>query len=222
MKWCYMKVDNDMMRRIPLYFKYLQNIPQNIQALKLNAIAKDLSIPSKTVKGDIQILLGIERFREINREELFQAVYQHMLCKSASAVVLVGVGKIGKALLGYAGFSVYGLDILAGFDINEQLIRKGVSGKPVYPVNELEAICHRLNAKIAIIATPGISAQATCDALVRAGIVAIWNFSSVQLKAPSHMMIFNERMTDTLRSLAAYANTITQCDMSTDVQIGKD
>lgn len=217
-----MQVDNDMMQRIPLYFKYLQNISPKIETLKLNTIVNDLIIPSKTVKGDIQILLGIERFREINREELFQAVYQHMLCKSASAVVLVGVGKIGKALLGYAGFSVYGLDILAGFDINEKLIRKGVSGKPIYPVSEVDTICHRLNAKIAIIATPGISAQAACDALVRAGIIAIWNFSSVQLKAPSHMMIFNERMTDTLRSLVAYANTVTQYDMSTDAQIRKD
>lgn len=217
-----MQIDNDMMQRIPLYFKYLQNISSKIKTLKLNAIANGLIIPSKTVKGDIQILLGAERCREINREKLFQAVYQHMLCKSGSAVVVVGAGKLGKAFLGYAGFSVYGLDILAGFDINEQLIRKGVSGKPVYPVSELDAICHRLNAKIAIIATPGISAQTTCDALVRAGIVAIWNFSSVQLKAPSHMMIFNERMTDTLRSLAAYANTVTHYDMSTDAQIGKD
>ncbi|WP_444642816.1 redox-sensing transcriptional repressor Rex [Caproiciproducens sp. R1] len=125
--------------------------------------------------------------------------------RKTDAVVLVGVGKLGKALMSYAGYSVYDLDILAGFDVDPKIIKKGAYGKPVYPIDRLNEICRRLDAKIGVITTPGSCAQPVCDALVKAGIVAVWNYSSVRLKAPPQVMVHHEDMTGSLRRLAEYA-----------------
>lgn len=206
------------MQRLAIYLRYLQNLPREVVNVSPNLIANDLMITPKIVRQDMQILLEPELLKKADRSVLIQAIRKNMYFETNKAVVLVGVGKLGKALLGYAGFSVYGLDILAGFDIDMKTIKKGVYGKPVYHISRLDEICHRLNAKIAIVTTSGDSAQIVCDALVKAGVVSIWNYSSVRLKVPNFIMVYDERMADTLQVLAAYAEKQSDIQQKTDEQ----
>ena len=142
---------------------------------------------------------------EESRDAILVAIAKHTEMRSVRSVVLVGAGKLGSALMSYAGFSVYGLDILAGFDVNEKLIKKGVYGKLVYQLERLEEVCCRLHAKIGIITTPGGYAQQVCDALVACGISVVWNFTSARLKVPPNVMVYNEDMSKSLQLLAVHA-----------------
>lgn len=157
------------------------------------------------VRQDMKALMCKDRVNEESREALFVAIARCTEARKVNSVVLVGVGKLGLALMSYAGFSVFDLDILAGFDVNEKVIKKGAYGKPVYHINRLDEVCRRLNARIGVITTPGGCAQAVCDALVKCGVTAIWNFTSVRLKAQPHIMIYNEDMSASLRLLADHS-----------------
>ncbi|HOU10740.1 MAG TPA: redox-sensing transcriptional repressor Rex [Clostridiales bacterium] len=197
--------DSGLQRRLNLYLCCLRQLPQGTAVVRPAHIASALLLEPKLVRQDMKTLLCSERVEEINLDALYSAIARYTQAGKVNTVVLVGVGKIGSALMSYSGFSVYHLDIMAGFDINEKVIRKGAYGKPVYHIEKLDTICRQLNAKIGIITTPGGCAQAVCDSLVNCGIVAIWNFSAVRLKAPSHVLIHNEDMSLSLKRLAEHA-----------------
>ncbi|HML37167.1 MAG TPA: redox-sensing transcriptional repressor Rex [Bacillota bacterium] len=129
---------------------------------------------------------------------LIRDMEKYVQCSRVTPVVVAGVGKLGKALMSYAGFTVFELDVLAGFDVDVDIIKKGVCGKPVYPVEMLGSTCRRLGAKIGIVTVPGYCAQEVCDMLVDAGILAVWNFAAVRLTVPEHVMVINEDMSKSL------------------------
>nr|WP_319488680.1 redox-sensing transcriptional repressor Rex [uncultured Caproiciproducens sp.] len=195
------------MQRLTLYLKYLQDLSPVVRMVTPKMMADGVMIDPKVVRLDMKALLGKNRVNEEDRKALIHEIIKKTACQKINVVVLVGVGKLGKALMSYAGYTVYNLDILAGFDVDPKVIKKGAFGKPVYHFDRLNEICRRLNARIGVITTLGDCAQSACDALVKAGVVAIWNYSSVRLKTSPHVMVYNEDMTYSLRKLAEYAAT---------------
>ena len=116
--------------------------------------------------------------------------------------ILVGVGGLGKAFLGYGGFENYGLNIVAAFDNNEKIVNTKINGKPVYDVSRLQGIVERFNIKLGIITVPAYAAQEVADRMVAAGIKAIWNFASVHLNIPSNVALKNEDLASSLALLS--------------------
>ncbi len=102
----------------------------------------------------------------------------------AFAVALVGVGNLGQALVGYAGFAGRGFDIAALFDIDPEKIGRPVNGLVVRHLADLSAVCPAQSITIGLIATPESAAQAAADALVAAGIFSILNFAPGMVVVP--------------------------------------
>ena len=120
------------------------------------------------------------------------------------SAVLVGAGSLGNALLSYKGFGSYGLDIVAAFDSDDDIIGKEICGKKVLPVDKLSEMCRRLNIHIGIIAVPESQAQTVCDQLVAGGVLAIWNFAPVHLSVPKNILVQNENMAASLAILSKH------------------
>lgn len=118
--------------------------------------------------------------------------------------LLVGAGHLGKALLSYKGFDEYGLNIVAAFDINENIIGSTVNEKQILHINNIKNFCSQLKVCIGIIAVPAESAQQVCDILIESGILAVWNFSPVHLKVPDHILVQNENMATSLAVLSKH------------------
>jgi redox-sensing transcriptional repressor len=87
-------------------------------------MAEALLLDPQIVRQDMKMLMGKDRVSEEDRKALFATIARLNEIRNVKSVVLVGVGKLGLALMGYAGFSVYDLDILAGFDINPKVDKK--------------------------------------------------------------------------------------------------
>ena len=98
----------------------------------------------------------------------------------------------------YEGFKEFGLNILAGFDINPQKIDTKINGKPIFAMSKLKNLVGRLNVKIAIITTPSSAAQYVADLLVDAGIQAIWNFAPINLNVNEDIVIENVNLASSL------------------------
>jgi len=115
-------------------------------------------------------------------ENLTKQIKKILKLDAAQKTALVGVGNLGAALLAYAGFDTYGLDIAAAFDRNPDKIGKKIAGVNVEDVEEIVTLTER-DIHLAIIAVPGPAAQDVAESLVKAGIRGILNFS------PSHIMV---------------------------------
>ena len=100
-------------------------------------------------------------------------------------VALVGVGNLGRALSGYAGFAGRGFDIAALFDVDPAKVGQRVGGLPVSHVSELASVCRTESITIGVIATPEAAAQSAADALVAAGIFSILDFAPGMVSVPA-------------------------------------
>lgn len=185
--------------RLPKYLEYLKEKKRygakTVSAAELSAAfaesAEDLSclgVFTEHTEYDINIL--IEFFNSLlNRENTNDAV-------------LVGAGQLGRTLLAYDGFSEYGLNIVAAFDISPSVIGTKVKGKQVFSVEKMKDLCERLHIRIGIITVPERSAQQTADLLVKCGIKAVWNFSQASLKLPEEIIVQDENIAASLAELS--------------------
>ena len=137
------------------------------------------------------------------RESLVEDISQFLGYDNTTDAILVGAGKLGQALLGYSGFNAYGLNVLAAFDA-KPFADKTAEGKPVYPIDALEAFCRDNNVLMGIITVPAENAQQVCERLVSCGIKAIWNFAPTHLEVPANILVQNENMATSLAVLSMH------------------
>lgn len=122
------------------------------------------------------------------------------------SMVLVGVGNLGKALGSYDWFRAQGFEIKAIFDIDPHLIGNYHGGCAIRALGELKAYLEQNPTDIGIIATPKETGQEVSDLLVQGGVKSIWNFSPTHLDAPSHVIVENIHLTDSLLRLSFRLN----------------
>lgn len=116
-------------------------------------------------------------------------------------VALVGLGRLGSALLSYGGFGDRGMTWVAVFDADPDKIgTTGGAGLTVSSMSDVAETLVRTSADIAVITTPAQSAQAVADTLIAAGVRSILNFAPVTLEVPEHV-------------------TLRQVDLSVELQI---
>ncbi|ROT32542.1 redox-sensing transcriptional repressor Rex [Micromonospora sp. HM5-17] len=100
------------------------------------------------------------------------------------AVALVGVGNLGHALAGYAGFASRGFRIAALFDADPARIGEEINGLVVRHIDDLPRVVAEEAITIGVIATPATAAQSVADQLVDAGVTSILNFAPCVLSVP--------------------------------------
>ena len=167
--------------RIPTYVQYLRELPDesdlNISATK---IARGLSLGEVQVRKDLAMISGSGKPRiGYERSALIRDLERHLGSQSLTNAVLVGVGKLGRALLDFGSFEEFGVRIVAGFDCNESIFKIS-KDKSILPIKDIESFCADNDVRIGIITVGQGSAQEVFDKLVACGIKAIWNF------APAH------------------------------------
>jgi redox-sensing transcriptional repressor len=100
------------------------------------------------------------------------------------AVALVGVGNLGHALAGYAGFGSRGFRIAALFDSHPGRVGETIKGLVVRHIDEFAQVAAEEGISIGVIATPAAAAQSVADRLVAAGVTSILNFAPCVLVVP--------------------------------------
>jgi redox-sensing transcriptional repressor len=103
------------------------------------------------------------------------------------SVALIGVGNLGAALAGYAGFATRGFRIAALLDADRARVGSVIHGLSVRHIDDLEEVVEQEDVSIGVLAVPAAAAQDVCDRLVAAGVSCILNFAPVVLSVPAHV-----------------------------------
>ncbi|MDL2255701.1 redox-sensing transcriptional repressor Rex [Parabacteroides sp. OttesenSCG-928-G06] len=206
------KVPEPTLRRLPWYLAFIKLLKgkgetfvsstQIAKEIHVDAsqVAKDLSyvkVSGKTRVGyEIQSLIDV-------LEDFLGFTAQHKAC-------IFGVGSLGGALLHDSGLNQYGVDIIAGFDIREELAGTKINGIPVYHIREFTKRQKTLKATIGIITVPVENAQAITDIVVAGGIKALWNFTPFRIHVPEHIVVQNTSMYAHLAVMYNRLNSLNQ------------
>ena len=199
------EISKAVLKRLPGYLSYLKSMPENASPyISATALANALGMGEVQVRKDLATVSDGGRPKiGYLRESLSEDIEQFLGYDNVTDAVLIGAGKLGRALLGYSGFDAYGLNILAAFDAEPS--QAGMeSDKPVYPIEQLEAFCRSRKVLMAIITVPAEHAQIVCNQLIGCGIKAIWNFAPTHLDVPENILVQNENMATSLAVLSMH------------------
>lgn len=202
------EISKATLKRLPTYLAYLKSMPADAAVnISATALASGLSMGEVQVRKDLALVSDGGRPKiGYNREHLIADIESFLGYGNTNDAVIIGAGKLGRALLGYGGFAEYGLNVVAAFDANDALIGTTNGGKPILHISRLGEFCRREKIKIGIITVPADYAQQVCDLLIENGIMAVWNFAPKHLVVPDSILVQNENMAASLALLCKHLN----------------
>lgn len=181
-------------RRLPRYLHLLKRMEQRGEThVSAPKIADVLGLAGIQVRKDLA-LTGIVGKPRVGYEvgALIESIVSHLGWDQTRQAVLVGAGSLGTALLGYGGFTNFGLRIVRAFDTSPAIVNKTIHNIPVCPLHELGPFIEEHHIRIGILTVSPAAAQSVTDTMVAAGIRAIWNFVPAPLTVPDRVIIQNE------------------------------
>ena len=104
-------------------------------------------------------------------------------------IALVGAGRLGEAIASSPIFAEHGITIAAIFDTDEIKIGRPIGRVHVSSVSEMDSVCRDRNIIVGVLAVPAESGQAAADALVRAGVKIVFNYSQALLTVPGDVQV---------------------------------
>jgi redox-sensing transcriptional repressor len=167
-------------------------------------IAQSISVSSVLVRKDLAHVAsdsGVPR-KGFAVTTLIRDIEKFLGYDNLSDVVLVGAGGLGQAFLGYEGFKNNGLNVVAAFDVNADLVGTYVADKPILAMQDLRAFVQERHIPLGIVTVPKAAAQTVVDALVDAGVRAIWNFAPAPVRVPKDIVLKTEDLAASLAMLA--------------------
>ncbi|MEA4964992.1 MAG: redox-sensing transcriptional repressor Rex [Oscillospiraceae bacterium] len=198
------KIPVSVLKRLPAYEDYLRaQQARGIQFVSSTVVARALDLGDVSVRKDFALLAGDGRPNSGRSvDELLRRIGALLDSKHEKGAILVGVGKLGRALLDYRGFDRYGLQIEAAFDLHPEKKQELAISVPVLPLEQMEEFCRREHVLMGIVTVPASAAQGVAEHLIWSGIRAIWNFAPTHLALPPGVILYNENMAGSLAALA--------------------
>jgi len=178
-------MNNEMIIRITRYFRILNRLRAlGLEKVFAHNLADAAGVSAAVVRKDFSLL-------EIHGQKRGGYEIPELLVHLGKILgktdepqntIIVGCGRIGRALMHYNGFEPDGIRIVAGFDSDPQVYSDSTHPVPVYPISRIDEVAKAFNVKVAIITVPESATADTAQRLMSAGIRGILNFSPITLK----------------------------------------
>ena len=127
-------------------------------------------------------------------EKLSQSIKKALSVPSDTGekkICIVGLGRLGAALLDNGIFEKSGFKVCAGFDSNVNRVELLRSTFELYPAARIETVVRELSIEYAFLCCAEKVAQKMTDRLVSAGIKGIVNYTRSVVKVPEVVMVQN-------------------------------
>lgn len=183
------QVPKAVVNRLSLYLRELQHLVRDGQETTSSTqLGSLLGFTDAQVRKDLAYF-GQFGYPGIGYRcgELIPAIKKILGTNQPWSLAIVGLGNLGRALMGYRGFAHQGFRLVAAFDVDPTKVGTQLDGIPVYHLNDAPQVVKDKAIRLAIIAVPSPSAQIVADVLVQAGIEGILNFAPVTLALPKEI-----------------------------------
>lgn len=192
--------------RLPLYARTLAMLAyEGRELVSSQELGERLHVTPAQIRKDLSYFGRFgKQGRGYNVRRLLQEVRQILGLDREWLMALIGVGRLGRAILGYSGFAPEGFRVAAAFDMDASEVGKRIGPLVVQQVNDLAETVQRLGIRIGIVAVPAIAAQRVVDILVSAGVRAVLNYAPADLHVPNDVMVREIDPVAALQSLTYY------------------
>jgi redox-sensing transcriptional repressor len=177
--------------RLPFYTRVLTILAEdNIDVVSSQELGERLQMTPAQIRKDLSYFGKFgKQGKGYNVKQLLGELQKITGLDREWNMVLVGVGRMGNAILDYGKLALRGFKIVAAFDVDPQLIGKEIGGVVIQDISELADTIREQDIKIGVVTVPPSQVQQAVDRLVGCGIKAILNYAPVAPRVPKDVRI---------------------------------
>jgi redox-sensing transcriptional repressor len=205
-----MEIPSVVIDRLPLYTRALSALEgQGREVVSSQELGTRLGVTPAQIRKDLSYFGRFgKQGRGYNVRKLLDELRRILGLDRQWRMALVGVGKLGRAILGYEGFAPQGFRIVEAFDANPNRIGEQINKLTVKDAKKLERVLTTSPVDVGIVAVPAEIAQDVIDALVRCGVGAILNYAPIAARVPQGIQIKRVEPVLALQSMTYYLKNI--------------
>lgn len=188
------KVPEPTLRRLPWYLSNVKLMKEKGEHfVSSTQISKEINIDSSQIAKDLSYVNISGRTRVgYDVDELIKVLESFLGFTNMHKAFLFGAGSLGQALLGDSGLTHFGLEIVAAFDVDPDLIGKEINRIPIFHIQSFkEKMKEYEEVNIGVLTVPINIAQKVTDDMVAGGIKAVWNFTPFRIRVPEDIVVQN-------------------------------
>ena len=176
-------VSNAVVERLPRYHRYLgQLLREGIVRVSSRELSLRMNVTASQIRQDLNCFGGFgQQGYGYHVQYLYDTIGELLGAGEAYSAVFVGFGHLGHSLVESAMLERRGIQKLAIFETNPELIGQNVGELPILDYAEMEEWCKSHQVTIGVLAVPKEHAEEAALRLAKAGVRGIWNFSDTEL-----------------------------------------
>ncbi len=193
-----------VIKRLPRYFRYLRELIRMGKSRVSSAeLSKMMHVTASQIRQDLNCFGGFgQQGYGYNVNYLYTKICEILGVGYGFRVAVVGAGNLGSALVRSPMFEKRGVDVVAMFDIEPEIVGKKIGDVRVYSMEELEARLEEFAVDIVILTLPKEFAVEIAGRLVHTEVGGIWNFTGKELElGDCGIVVENVHIGDSLMTL---------------------
>ena len=192
--------------RLPQYVRALADLlRRNVQVVSSQQLGTQLQMTPAQIRKDLSYF---GRFGKQGRgypvSYLLGELRQVLGLERTWNTCLIGIGRLGRAIISYPGFTPEGFNIVAAFDAASSEVGQSIGTLVVQPFSDLDSTIRERDIRIGIVAVPANHAQEVIDQLVKCDVSAILNYAPISPQVPEGVHVRNIDPILSLQSMTFY------------------
>ena len=177
--------------RLPVYVRALARMEQAGRVVvSSQELGRELGVTPAQIRKDLSYF---GRFGKQGRGYQIQQLVEQLRgilgLDSEWRMALVGVGRLGQAILSYGGFEPQGFRLVKAFDSDLATVGRTAQGVLVEDVATLASSLGESPVDIGVVAVPAEAAQEVIDVLVASGVRAILSYAPTAVRVPEGVQL---------------------------------
>lgn len=179
-------------KRLVLLIELLQQWKKvRITSIELSQI---LGCKDSLIRSDFRFIKTAKGAKNGYDVQVLKSSISEILCSefpSERNCCVVGLGRLGAALLDNSIFEGSGFKICAGFDSSVNRVEMLRSTFELFPANRIETVCVQKKVQYAFLCCPDVEVEKMVQRLVNAGIKGIVNYTTAVFPVPPTVKVQN-------------------------------
>lgn len=178
-------MNSEQLVRVTQYYRSLNRLKTiGLEKVFAHNLADAAGVSAATVRKDFSHLeIYGQKRGGYNLSEVLEALGTILGKGDSQNCIIVGCGRIGKAMMHYNGFEQDGIRVVAGFDSDPLVYSDATHPIPVYPLSRIDEVVAALDVKVGILTVPEQAASDSYERLLSSGVLGILNFTPITIKA---------------------------------------
>ena len=197
-------VSSAVIKRLPRYFRYLRIlIREGKTRISSAELSRRMNITASQIRQDLNCFGGFgQQGYGYNVNYLYTRICELLGVGAGFQAVIIGGGNLGRALAKNDMFAKRGVDIVAIFDNDPELVGKSINEIPILHIDEFERYTATHTVDIAVLTLPKEHTLDMAQRIADTDIGGVWNFTGQELDGiNADLVVENVHLGDSLMTL---------------------